>query len=109
VAVLLVLVVLVVGALRDHSEKRAAARELDALVGEILERERVTQALPESLDELGWRLPPIFGGNRAVDPWGRALVYRVLGGAAVKGARFELTSLGPDGVPSPDDLVRGRK
>jgi hypothetical protein len=101
--------VLVVGAARSAQKKSAAARELDALVAEILELERVTQALPDSLDDLGWRLPPIVGGTRAVDPWGRALGYRVLGASTVKGARFEVTSLGPDGVPSPDDLVRGRK
>jgi oligopeptide/dipeptide ABC transporter ATP-binding protein len=108
-AVVLVLLVLGVSALRSSSRRRDAARELDALVGEILARERVTQALPQSLDELGWRLPPIVGGTRAVDPWGRELVYRVLGTGGVKGARFELSSLGPDGVPSRDDLVRGRK
>jgi oligopeptide transport system ATP-binding protein len=108
VVVALVLLALVVGAVRNGSRKRAAARELEALVGEILERERVTASLPESLDDLGWRLPPIVGGTRAVDPWGRPLVYRVLG-AAEKGARFEVASLGPDGVPSTDDLVRGRR
>jgi oligopeptide/dipeptide ABC transporter ATP-binding protein len=108
-AVVLVLFVLGISAVRSSSRRREAARELDALVGEILARERVTQSLPQSLDELGWRLPPIVGGTRAVDPWGRELVYRVLGKGAVKGARFELSSLGPDGVPSRDDLVRGRK
>jgi peptide/nickel transport system ATP-binding protein len=119
VAVLLVLLVLGVGTVRSGIRKRAAARELDALVDEILARERVTQTLPASLDELGWRLPPIFGGTRAVDPWGRELVYRVLGTGRgtrpvrsqprSKAARFELSSLGPDGVPSADDLVRGRE
>jgi oligopeptide/dipeptide ABC transporter ATP-binding protein len=109
IGVLLVLLVLAVTAVRNSSLQREAARELDALVGEILARERVTQALPQSLDELGWRLPPIVGGTRAVDPWGRELVYRVLGAEPVKGARFELSSLGPDGIPSHDDLVRGRK
>jgi oligopeptide/dipeptide ABC transporter ATP-binding protein len=109
VAVALLLLVVTVGAIRDGARRRAAARALEALVHEISERERVTQALPENLDDLGWRLPPIVGGTRAVDPWGRPLVYRVLGSAAVKGARFEVKSLGPDGVPSADDLVRGRK
>jgi oligopeptide/dipeptide ABC transporter ATP-binding protein len=105
----LVLCVLAVRAFINEARRYTAARELEALVGEILERERVTQALPASLDDLGWRLPPIVGGTRAVDPWGRNLVYRVLGSAAVKGARFEVASLGADGVPSADDLVRGRK
>jgi oligopeptide/dipeptide ABC transporter ATP-binding protein len=108
IALSLLLLVLAVGAARNGSRKRSAARVLDALVAEILERERVTDALPKDLDELGWRLPPIVGGVRPIDPWGRPLGYRVLG-AAAKGARFEVTSLGPDGVPSTDDLVRGRK
>ena len=89
-ALSVILLVLVAGTVRSATRKHAAARELDALVGEILERERVTNALPDSLDDLGWRLPPIVGGTRPVDPWGRALVYRVQGAAPVKGARFEI-------------------
>jgi oligopeptide/dipeptide ABC transporter ATP-binding protein len=108
-ALSLVLLALLVGAVRNGVRKRAAARELDAIVAEILERERVTQALPENLDDLGWRLPPIVGGTRAVDPWGRALEYRALGAAASKGTPFEVSSRGPDGVRSADDLVRRRK
>jgi hypothetical protein len=61
--------------------------------------------VPESIADLGWRLPPLFDRRGVVDPWGRAWSYRVL----PDGAGFELATLGPDGVKSGDDIsVRHR-
>src|SRR5262249_36081292 len=81
-----------------------AERELRALTSELLAKTKLTGSVPASLAELGWRLPPIFGSDGPVDPWGHAFRYRVLPGGG-----FELTTLGPDGVPSKDDLVSGSR
>jgi oligopeptide/dipeptide ABC transporter ATP-binding protein len=67
---------------------RAAEREMQALALEVSARARATGSLPQSLGELGWRLPPIFGNHGPVDPWGKQYGYRVLEG----GRAFELTS-----------------
>jgi len=98
------------GAFGRVSREREALRELKWLRDEIRERERVTGDLPETLADLGWRLPPMFGGVEATDPWGRAILYRLLPPrgprfAAPSGDRFEVRSLGRDGVPSHDDLA----
>jgi hypothetical protein len=85
-----------------HQAERAARRALTQLAAELEARARVAGSYPSTLDELGWRLPPIVGGTRAVDPWGRPLSYRTPGPG---GAPYELRSLGPDGVPSGDDLA----
>jgi hypothetical protein len=64
---------------------------------------------PATIDELGYRLKFVFADGRALDPWGRAYVYTRTAptseatAPSAKGA-FELRSLGPDGVPSEDDL-----
>ncbi len=73
---------------RELSRERTATRQLDALRFELLDRARVTGGLPETLSELGWRLPPIVGRHGALDPWGKPYRYRVLDG----GKRFELGS-----------------
>ena len=96
-------VVLALGFAKGRADGRRAVRELDAIAEALETRSRLAGGYPATLDELGWRLPPIVGGTEAVDPWGRALRYRAPG---PNGAHFELRSLGPDGVPSSDDLVR---
>jgi hypothetical protein len=88
---------------KGRADVWSAERELDAIAEALDARSRLAGGYPAALDELGWRLPPIVGGTEAVDPWGRALRYRAPGPG---GSRFELRSLGPDGVPSNDDLVR---
>jgi oligopeptide/dipeptide ABC transporter ATP-binding protein len=95
------------GAFGRITRSRQAERELELLATEIHQRARVTGRLPETLTDLGWRLPPIFGGVAAADPWGRPIQYRVLApsaGGTPAGKQFELTSHGRDGVPSDDDL-----
>jgi oligopeptide/dipeptide ABC transporter ATP-binding protein len=82
--------------------RRAAAdRELHALSAELLDKAKLTGVVPESIEDLGWRLPPIFGNEGPRDPWGHGFRYRVL----PDGSGFELASLGPDGVTSGDDRV----
>ena len=98
-----VLLVFALKLVKTRLDVKRARLELDQLAGELEARSRLAGGYPESLDELGWRLPPIVGGPDAVDPWGRPLRYRAPGPS---GAAFELQSLGPDGVPSSDDLVR---
>ena len=83
----------------------AAEHELKALSAELTAKATLTGVLPESIADLGWRLPPLFGAAGALDPWGHAFRYRVLPG----GGGFELTSFGPDGVRSDDDHVVVRK
>ncbi|HEY3501094.1 MAG TPA: oligopeptide/dipeptide ABC transporter ATP-binding protein [Polyangiaceae bacterium] len=104
-AAILVLVLFVVTLRfgKTRLEVRTAGHELDAIAEALDARSRLAGAYPATLDELGWRLPPIVGGTEAVDAWGRTLRYRAPG---PDGARFEIRSLGPDGVPSGDDLVR---
>jgi oligopeptide/dipeptide ABC transporter ATP-binding protein len=79
----------------------AADRELRALSAELTAKATLTGVVPESIADLGWRLPPLFGAKGPLDPWGHAFRYRVL----PNGAGFELASLGPDGVRSSDDRV----
>jgi oligopeptide/dipeptide ABC transporter ATP-binding protein len=101
----LALVTVALTAWRSSARRHTAERQLELLAAELDARARVTGTYPESLSELGWRLPPIFGRTEAIDPWGRAFVYRR---PAAKGGAFELTSLGADGVPSADDLPSKR-
>jgi oligopeptide/dipeptide ABC transporter ATP-binding protein len=98
-----VLVLFALGSVRTRFEVRTARNELDQIARELEARSRLLGSYPASLDELGWRLPPILGGTQAVDPWGRALRYRTPGPGS---APFELRSLGPDGVASADDVIR---
>jgi hypothetical protein len=89
-------------ALEARADRREAEAQLAALALE-LERVSVIQGgYPTALDALGWRLVPIFGGARAVDPWGRAWRYRPPDAA---GASFALGSLGPDGAPDTGDEI----
>lgn len=52
--------------------------------------------LPESLDELAEQF-------EKTDPWGHAYLYRRFPDGEPQ--KFEVRSLGPDGVPSDDDIV----
>ncbi|HSU41052.1 MAG TPA: oligopeptide/dipeptide ABC transporter ATP-binding protein [Polyangiaceae bacterium] len=83
----------------------AAQRELKALSAELVAKATLTGALPASIADLGWRLPPLFGPTGALDPWGHSFRYRVLPG----GNGFELATLGPDGVKSSDDQLVVRR
>jgi oligopeptide/dipeptide ABC transporter ATP-binding protein len=99
--------VLVLGflGLRGVARRAAAESDLRALTAELSAKSELTGTVPESIADLGWRLPPLFGRRGAVDPWGRAWSYRVL----PDGGGFELVTLGPDGVKSNDDIsVRHR-
>jgi peptide/nickel transport system ATP-binding protein len=102
-AALAVVALLVLGIrlLHTYRTERTARRELEQIAAELEARAQLAGTYPRTLDELGWRLPPIVGDTRAVDPWGRSLRYRTPGPG---GAPFTLESLGPDGVPSTDDL-----
>jgi oligopeptide/dipeptide ABC transporter ATP-binding protein len=96
----LVLLVAFLGA-RGLMRRAAADRALRALTAELSAKATLTGTIPESIADLGWRLPPLFGHQSAVDPWGHSFSYRVL----PEGAGFELGTLGPDGVKSRDDIV----
>jgi oligopeptide/dipeptide ABC transporter ATP-binding protein len=94
-------VALFLGHLIAENWRRGRARwQVRTLSAEIDARARLVGAFPERLSDLGWRLYPIFPDGVPEDPWGRRLEYRAPAGER----RFELTSLGPDGVPSADDL-----
>jgi oligopeptide/dipeptide ABC transporter ATP-binding protein len=88
-------------AAQRFARRAEAEQSLRALAAELQAKASLTGVVPANLDDLGWRLPPLFGKQGAVDPWGRTFSYRVL----PNGGGFELASLGPDGVKSADDLV----
>jgi hypothetical protein len=89
-------------ALEARADRREAEAQLSALALEIERASAIRGGYPTSLDALGWRLVPIFGDARAVDPWGRAWHYRPPDAA---GASFALGSLGPDGAPDTGDEI----
>ena len=89
-------------ALVPVSRRLEATRSLRALSHEIEGYKRNTGRYPTSLDELGWRLPPLLHAGALVDPWGRPWHYRAPG---TDRSPYELRSLGPDGVRSPDDFA----
>jgi oligopeptide/dipeptide ABC transporter ATP-binding protein len=79
--------------------RRATARsELLALKAELVAKSKLTGSYAPSIEDLGWRLPPIFGHRGAVDPWGSTYRY------VPSKTGFDLTSLGPDRVESADDV-----
>jgi oligopeptide/dipeptide ABC transporter ATP-binding protein len=90
---------------RALSRRVTAERELRALSRELAAKAELTGVVPESIADLGWRLPPLFGAAGAVDPWGHAFRYRVLPSRD----GFELATLGPDGVRSNDDRIVVRR
>lgn len=102
------------------SKRSGAVEDLQFLEQRILEFEFERGRYPDSLAELGIRLP--------LDPWGRPYVYlRIHGGADPRGHwrkdrfqvpindDFDLYSVGPDGKSAPpltakmsrDDIIRG--
>jgi oligopeptide/dipeptide ABC transporter ATP-binding protein len=93
-------------ALVPLSRRLQATRDLRALATEVEAYRRNTGRYPKSLDELGWRLPPLLRGGALVDPWGRPWQYRTPGPPQLSYMRpYELRSLGPDGVRSRDDFA----
>jgi oligopeptide/dipeptide ABC transporter ATP-binding protein len=89
-------------ALEARADRREAEAQLAALALELERVSAIQGGYPTALDALGWRLVPIFGDARAVDPWGRAWRYRPPDAA---GASFALGSLGPDGAPDTGDEI----
>jgi hypothetical protein len=77
-----------------------AEQQLRWLRAEIGDYAANVGALPASLGELRWRTAERFGLGAPRDPWGRAFAYARQAG----GRGFELSSAGPDGIPSADDL-----
>lgn len=57
--------------------------------------------------EARWRGPYIERGKIPLDPWGREYRYRLAD--AKSGLDYALWSLGPDGVPSADDIGNWKK
>jgi oligopeptide/dipeptide ABC transporter ATP-binding protein len=102
VAVGLVLVVTLGVVLSRRADRKAAERDVAALRREVEARARVTGELPESLDDLGWRLYPLFHGGKPVDPWGGRYAYRRRDPGT---PGFVVQSAGPDGVAGTDDDI----
>jgi len=88
-------------ALESQGQIAEADRQLAQLAAALDDVARETGRYPDSLRELGWRLPPIVGDSRPVDPWGRPWRYRTL----AEGGGFAIASPGPDGVPESDDDI----
>jgi oligopeptide/dipeptide ABC transporter ATP-binding protein len=85
----------------ETSRRRARAREdLASLRGEVEAYIRNVGGLPAALADLRFRTIERFGLQTPRDPWGHPYRYRV----ADDGQRFELSSDGPDGAPSADDI-----
>jgi oligopeptide/dipeptide ABC transporter ATP-binding protein len=102
IAVGLVLLVTLGVALSRRADRKAAERDVAALHREIEARATAIGELPASLEDLGWRLYPLFQGGKPVDPWGRRYVYRVADSGP---PGFVLGSAGPDGVAGTADDV----
>jgi hypothetical protein len=102
VAVGLVLLVTLGVVLSRRADRKAAERDVAALRREVEARARVIGEVPESLDDLGWRLYPLFQGGRPLDPWGRRYAYRRLDPGT---PGFVVESAGPDGVAGTDDDI----
>jgi oligopeptide transport system ATP-binding protein len=84
-----------------------AEQQVRALDAEVRGFSHTMGRLPATLDELGYRLQFVFPDGRAIDPWGRSYVYTLppaTDAAATTKPDFMLSSLGPDGVPSGDDV-----
>ena len=89
-------------ALEARGRVDAAERQLTELVAALDAVAQETGRYPQSLRELGWRLPPIVGDARPLDPWGRPWQYRLH-----EDGGFALGSLGPDGVSDSGDELKG--
>jgi oligopeptide transport system ATP-binding protein len=103
-AVIATLVVFGLGSdVYDSARKQQLARvQIVALQGEIERVVELKGSYPESLSELGWRLPDIVGGVQATDPWGGAWRYRA---PTQDEGTFWLGSHGPDGRPGGGDDI----
>jgi oligopeptide/dipeptide ABC transporter ATP-binding protein len=87
------------------SRRLQASRDVRAIAAEIEAYRKTTGKYPRWLSELGWRLPPLMHDGALVDPWGRPWMYRYpVHGRWSQSRMYEIRSLGPDGVPSSDDL-----
>ena len=84
------------------SREARAAQEHAALTREIRVHADATGALPERLDDLGWRLYEVFDDGEPIDPWGRPWEYTQREG------RFNLRSVGPDGAAGGGDDIGGK-
>ena len=82
---------------------RASARaraDLSLLSAEVEAYARNVGTLPAALGDLRFRSVERFGSGAPLDPWGHPYHYAML----PDGVGFELSSAGPDGVPSQDDV-----
>jgi hypothetical protein len=90
--------------LAEAARDREATRQLAGLQQAIVQLSEIRGAPPARLEDLGWRLPPLFTDGRAglTDPWGGAWRYRTPGAS---GDAYDLGSLGADGaLGGGDDL-----
>ncbi|MEN9577441.1 MAG: hypothetical protein RJA70_450 [Pseudomonadota bacterium] len=86
----------------SHSRSvHQAEAQFAGLSAELESYRSHTGALPRSLDDLGWRLPPILDPRKLHDPWGQPWRYRSPGS---DGRAYDLGSTGPDKKPGFDDL-----
>jgi general secretion pathway protein G len=83
---------------------KAAFYQFHATVGRYPSTEEGLAALLHAPagTEQRWRGPYIEGGKIPLDPWGREYRYRLA--SAKSGVDYALWSLGPDGIPSADDI-----
>ena len=102
IAILVFVTIVGFAVARRSAAQTRAERQLGALAHELTEYQKTTGSYPERLGELGFRLPPIFPDAPLADPWGNEVRYRL--DTQGKRPRFELESLGPDGVKSADDI-----
>jgi oligopeptide/dipeptide ABC transporter ATP-binding protein len=86
--------------IRAAQRQELAQQQLRWLRAEISDYIANVGAAPASLLELRWRSAEHFGMGAPRDPWGQAYTYA----KQVGGDSFELSSSGPDGIPSADDL-----
>lgn len=82
--------------------QHAARRSIERLSTELEAYAKLSGRYPDSLNDLGWRLYPLFDRGIPVDPWGKPFVYRAPG---TNGHAFDVRSTGPDGIPSRDDIA----
>jgi oligopeptide/dipeptide ABC transporter ATP-binding protein len=98
-----VVLVLVASRWVVSARRAAVAREQVGWLGaEVVAYGANVGKLPDALSDLRWRTVERFGTAQPRDPWGHPFRYIPQG----DGRGFELSSNGPDGVSSADDITR---
>jgi oligopeptide/dipeptide ABC transporter ATP-binding protein len=99
--VLVVAALVAGGTVQAQRKIRQATLEIRFLRDEVASYRQLTGTPPARLTELGFRLGFMFDDGLAIDPWGTPYRYA----PTIPGASDLLvTSLGPDRIPSADDL-----